>query len=363
VLQEARQDIIGGSQGDRMRVMFQSRPDILRIPAGDTVQLLETKQNLERLGVVVDHCTDLAPYLGEHDIVHLFNVTRIAETYVQCENAARQGKPVALSTIYWNMEEYMLRTEGKHAGDLLRWWREDNRLRREVLMRAAVLLPNAEAEMRLIQRDFGIEAHYRVIPNGADPEFARADPNEFLAQFGPGFGCQDFVLSVGRICPRKNQLSLIRAMRGTGIPLILIGPVNDPFYFEECKREAEEHVVFLTHMPHSKLASAYRAAKVHVLPSWYDTPGLASLEAAMAGCNIVSTDRGTAKEYFQEFAWYCDPGDFRSIREAVTSASEAGRRPELQAMVMQKYTWEIAARKTREAYREVLGIGGPRRWD
>ena len=31
------------------------------------------------------------------------------------------------------------------------------------------------------------------------------------------------------------------------------------------------------------LASAYAAARVFALPSWFETPGLAALEAALAG--------------------------------------------------------------------------------
>ena len=33
------------------------------------------------------------------------------------------------------------------------------------------------------------------------------------------------------------------------------------------------------------LASAYAAARVFALPSWFETPGLAALEAALAGCS------------------------------------------------------------------------------
>ena len=71
---------------------------------------------------------------------------------------------------------------------------------------------------------------------------------------------------------------------------------------------------------HAELAPLYRASKVHALPSWSETTGLVSLEAALCGCNIVTTDRGYTRDYFGDMAWYCDPYDNRSIRRAVEAA-------------------------------------------
>lgn len=333
-----------------MRVLLQSRADLLVLPAGDTVQLLETRRALQALGVTVDHTSELAPDLDGYDLVHLFNLTRVAETAAQCENAVRRGKPVVVSSIYWNPEEYILHESPRQQGALLKYWRRDNPLRRRVVERTAMLLPNAEAEARLIEKDLGVVAPYRVVPNGADPGFAEADPEAFTSRFAVA----DFVLCCARISPRKNQLALVRATRGLGLPVVFIGPVNDPFYFKACKNEADSCHLFLGFMPQSQIACAYAAARVHVLPSWFETPGLASLEAAMAGCNIVSTDRGTTCEYFGDLAWYCDPADAGSIRDAVIAAYNAPRRPDLAALVKERFTWEHAARATAAAYEDVV---------
>ncbi|HHV63437.1 MAG TPA: glycosyltransferase family 4 protein [Firmicutes bacterium] len=337
-------------EGKRVRVLFQSRPDILTLPAGDTIQLFETMQHLRRLGVHIDHSGELHPPLDGYDLVHLFNITRIAETRVQCDNAVAQGKPVVISTIYWNMEEYFEREETRHAADLLKWWKRDNAYRAETLKKASLLLPNAVSEMELIKKDFGVDRPYRVVPNGADPGFGDAKASEFVAEYG----VDKIILCVGRISPRKNQLAVVKALRCVDIPLFFIGSVNDPFYLELCRKHAGPHVRFVTHMPHSRLASAYKAAKVHVLASWYDTPGLASLEAAVAGCNIVSTNRGTAREYFGDLAWYCDPADPDSIRRAVLDAYESAPRSALVDVVKREFTWERAAQVTLEAYRTVM---------
>jgi glycosyltransferase involved in cell wall biosynthesis len=165
---------------------------------------------------------------------------------------------------------------------------------------------------------------------------------------------KDFLLGVGRICRRKNQLNLIRAARRLKLPLVLIGPLNDSNYYQECRREAVgQKVLFIDTLTPPELASAYAAAKVHALVSWYDTPGLVSLEAALAGCTIVSTNRGSAREYFGELAYYCNPDDLDSIIEAIANAWKTEKDFRLQQLVLENYTWEKTAELTYKAYRMI----------
>jgi glycosyltransferase involved in cell wall biosynthesis len=59
---------------------------------------------------------------------------------------------------------------------------------------------------------------------------------------------------------------------------------------------------------------------VHVLASWFETTGLVSLEAAMMDCNVVVTKKGDTVEYFSDMAYYCEPDDINSIRNAIEKA-------------------------------------------
>ena len=86
------------------------------------------------------------------------------------------------------------------------------------------------------------------------------------------------------------------------------------------------------------LRSAYAAARVHALPSWIETCGLVSLEAALAGCNVVVSTAGHELEYFRDLAYYCDPANPASIRRAVVQAIEnhdrdAPRREHLKELI------------------------------
>ena len=97
-----------------------------------------------------------------------------------------------------------------------------------------------------------------------------------------------------------------------------------------------------------------------MLPSWFETTGLVSLEAALCGCNIVSTSQGYARDYFADFAWYCDPARSSSIRDAVEQAWASPPRPKLIDRVLANYTWEHTARESLRAYEMVLAAQAPR---
>ncbi len=75
---------------------------------------------------------------------------------------------------------------------------------------------------------------------------------------------------------------------------------------------------------------------------------------------MVTTDRGTARDYLGPDAWYCDPARPESVREAVLAAYGAPRTGAAAARVA-AFTWERAARETVEVFRAVLeGRGGGR---
>ena len=363
-----------------MRVLFQARPDLFTNPGGDTIQIQKTKDALELRGIEIDLSLDLSPNLAVYDLVHLFNITRVHETYLQALNANQQRKPIVLSTIYWNMDEYkrfarnfnpIKRTLGnladyeplrrrlltfrdfllrESANEALKLQRAMGFRNQQiaVLHMADILLPNSLVEYKLIQRDFSIDKPFMVVPNAADCDFAYSDKKAFVSEFG----LEDFILAVGNIAIRKNYLALIRALKDTDLRIVIAGRTYDAEkrYAKLCRKEAGKHVLFIDGLERDMLASAYAAAKVHVLPSWYETPGLASLEAGLAGCNVVSTDRGSAKEYFGDLVWYCDPADLNSIRKAVLGAYAAPKTESLKKLIAEKYTWDKAADITLNAY-------------
>ncbi len=366
-----------------MKVLFVSRKTLFSSPGGDTVQIIKTAEYLRRLGIHVDISTNLKPDLNGYDLVHAFNLMRPQEVWTQVMHARKHNKPVVLSTIYGLYTEYerkgrtlplrllarMLPPDtvewakvlaraviGKewHSGAAVVLRKGFHRTAREVLLASDVLLPNSEGEMRRVERDFNVKAtNYFVVPNAVDTEIFNYESVK-IPQDVERF--RDCVLCVARIEGRKSQLALVRAMKGLPFTLVLIGRAGKHHqrYYKKVRREAPSNVVFVGSVEYERLPPYYKVARVHVLPSWMETPGLASLEAAAMLCNIVITDRGDTREYFGDLAFYCEPGDPASIREAIVQAYKAPPPQALRKRILNHYTWEKAAEATLKGYEKAL---------
>ena len=154
-------------------------------------------------------------------------------------------------------------------------------------------------------------------------------PSAFRAIHGPG----DFVLYVGRIEPRKNVLGLVEGVRAAGLPLVVIGDALPGYegYADDCRRAGRGFARWLPRVDHDDpmLASAYAAARVLALPSWFETPGLVALEAALAGTAVVVTPHGCTREYFGDRVGYARPDRPSEIARAVADAWDDGPDPGL----------------------------------
>lgn len=336
------------------------------IPGGHRVQLDQTRSALEQIGVSVDVTHEEHPELLGYDLVHAFG---LKPTHLR--RCRQHGVPVAYSPIYWD-RQYVT---GQHdTGRPLFTWKRRVRAglrlmstalrgrhieecealsalqsrRRVCYEMSDLLLPNSEAEARAIISDLDVTTPYHVVPNAVDH-------TRFVREEGSG-EVRDSVLYAGRFEPHKNQLGLIEAMRGSEIPLVLVGPPHPDHerYYERCRQSAATNVSIIPGLPHDELPPLYARARVHAVPSWFETTGLVSLEAALSGCNVVTTSRGFARDYLGDMAWYCNPADPPSIRKAVEAAYHAPFREQLHRHVLRHFTWEHTAAATRAGYELML---------
>jgi glycosyltransferase involved in cell wall biosynthesis len=227
-------------------------------------------------------------------------------------------------------------------------------LQERILEMSDILLPNSCSEMQRVSKDFPAAGDKRfiVVPNAVD---ARLFSDEASILTPDMEQYRDSVLCVARIEELKNQLNLVRAMRNLPMQLVLIGKPapNHGDYSARIRAEAGLNTHILGEMEQSRLPQFYRAARVHVLASWMETTGLSSLEAGAMGCGLVITDKGDTREYFGDFAQYCDPDSVESIRVAVLRAYEAPP-PGLRSHILNNFTWEKCAEKTVEGYQQIL---------
>ena len=364
---------------------------------GDVTQVRKTAEALQRRGVDVVFSDSLEPDTAGIDVVHLFSTLRPHYTYLRLRYLAARGVPTVVSTIYWEWEPDELREESVHrlgragyelsrlanalrrrAPDRIRYRLErpalpygmqsrfyrlerqvgTDAMRRYIYDNAGVLLPNSQAEYDFLADRFGTANDYVVVPNAVDPHFGDGDRNAFIRRFG----LSDFVLCCAVVQIRKNQRHLIEAANALSLPLVLVGS-EEPRYGRLCRALAGPSVRFLGQLEGAELQNAYAAARTHALVSFYETPGLASLEAAISGNTIVVSDRGSPREYFGEHAFYCQPTDVESIKSALARAFAASAAPALRQRILERFTWDRTAEATIDGYRRAIakaaGPGSP----
>jgi glycosyltransferase involved in cell wall biosynthesis len=218
-------------------------------------------------------------------------------------------------------------------------------------------MPNTIAEAKLIEKGLGVpKEKIHCIPNGVSERFLSADSTLFQKKYG----IKDFILNVGHIGPdRKNVLSLIRALHYIDHPAVIIGQVIDSREAEMCLKEAKKNknLLVIDGLDHDSplLASAYAACKVFALPSKFETPGIAALEAGLAGANIVITPHGGTREYFGNYAEYVNPYSIRSIRTGIENALNVSRTEALKKHIHDNFLWSHIAQKMRDVYLCMLG--------
>ncbi|MDP4091073.1 MAG: glycosyltransferase family 4 protein, partial [Bacillota bacterium] len=297
-----------------MKVLMCIRSDYYRNFGGDTVQLLKLTENLRKLGVEIEINDGFITDYSTYDIVHLFNIAPMGETYKYYKIARHFKKNIVLTPMYWDFSLYYNYINDQEN---LRLWERCNIYRKEIIKGCRVIYPNSNIEAELIKSQLGVNIASVIVYNGVDIM------NEDIPLYSlkERYNLDNYVLTVGKVCHRKNQLVLARVCRELNIELVLIGDIKDKAYYEKCMEiEGTRYLGFLDSY---NIYNAYRFARLHVLPSFVENPGLSSLEAAASGCSIVSTNQGSAAEYFGDKAIYCDPYDEGSIYDAVKQGIKA----------------------------------------
>ncbi|MDG2148012.1 MAG: glycosyltransferase family 4 protein, partial [Planctomycetota bacterium] len=329
-----------------MRALWLIRRSLEEQPGGDTIQVLRTAEALGKLGVEITMTPTPGRNLEHYDVVHLFHLDRLWENLHHCRMLRTRKIPTLLTPIFWASDAFdrygrslpqrmIARSLGTGALRNIRlayqWADQIRRVpssltetrlalgfrrgARAILRSIDRTLPASVAEQRALEKLVGLTVPSTIVPAGAD---------NHMFHLAGAPATRTGVLCAGRIEPRKNQLALIRALRDTEIPLTLAGKPGPTAgaYARQCRKESGKNVRFLEGLTPDEIAGTYREARVHALVSWYETPGLASLEAALCGCSLVATEGGCTVEYLGQHARYCQPDNPASIRRAVLEALE-----------------------------------------
>lgn len=320
---------------------------------GGETQMINTIAALKRLGVDIDYY-DLWNKNYTCDILHIFGCHDWLYKWVSL--AKQKGIKIALSTIAYSPEKMTMKRKIYDKFDHFLPLDTTYRLNRKLIQSADILLPNSKAECDYLDEILGASNKEKlVIPNATDLRYKNGDRNRAKKEFG----LVDYVLCVGKIEPRKNQLRLVKALEKTNIPLIVLGSFipNRKDYYDNVisiisHNKNMKHIEYLP-FDSDELANLYAGAKVHVLLGENETPGIVNLEAGLAGANLVVGDCAAVREYLHEFAIYVKYDSINDIKAKILCAYKMNRNPKLVDFIEKNYTWDIVARKTLNAYRKI----------
>lgn len=360
-----------------LNILYILRASSPAVKGGDTIQAHKTAEALRLIDVNIDIklCNEKNIDYSAYHLIHFFNIIRPADILPHIK---KSKLPYVVSTIFVDYSAYEQQDKSL-KGRILNWFGRDTKeylksiarmlvngeriqsfqyilwgqkkAIQYILNKAQILLPNSETEYERLVKAYGIEKTYQVVCNSADTHLFHCNEASIAKKDSK------MVLCVARIEGRKNQLNLIKALNNTLYQLYLIGnpAPNHMAYYNACKAEAGNNIYFISEITQEELVSYYQQAKIHILPSWFETTGLSSLEALFSGCNIVATKYGDTESYFKtEETFYCEPSSTTSILNAIENAAVHSPSIAYIEAARAKYNWQNTATQTLEAYKKAL---------
>jgi len=154
----------------------------------------------------------------------------------------------------------------------------------------------------------------------------------------------------------KNVMRLIDAAIKHKFRLVLAGnPGTEQFKRELLNRtNKHDNIEVLGYVSEWKLEDLYATAKVFALPSTFEGVGLVALEAAALGADVVITNRGAPKEYYDGMAFLVNPFDMDDIGKTIAGVIEGKtHQPRLRRHVLDNYSSARVAQLLEKSYLDV----------
>lgn len=233
--------------------------------------------------------------------------------------------------------------------------------------RAARVVTGSEFCRRDIARAYSIPPErIAVVPYGVEERFFEPGGPERGQAAAKKYGVgRPYLLSVGRLNPRKNLPALVRAFgrlkAETGIPHALVIAGKEDYDTARTVRDilaaGSRDVVLAGYVDEADLPALYAGAEVFLYPSLFEGVGLPVLEAMAAGVPIVASNTSAIPETAGEAALLVDPMDEKALAEAAgrllrdrTLKNDLVRRGLARARM---FTWRETARRMLEIFKSV----------
>jgi glycosyltransferase involved in cell wall biosynthesis len=240
---------------------------------------------------------------------------------------------------------------------------------RRTISIAARIITGSEFSRSAISRAYGLsEDKVAVVPNAAAALFRPLPPANAAAWVRARFQiAAPFILTVGDLQPRKNQVGLIEAFSDMiracpQLPHHLVLAGKDSWRGCEARRAAEksgfaDRIHFTGFVPDDALLQLYNACEFFVFPSFYEGFGLPVLEAMACARAVACSNSSAVGEVADAAAILFDPHDTTGITRAMLDlARTPGLRARMERLGLQRsaqFSWRKTAEKTLEVYHSV----------
>jgi glycosyltransferase involved in cell wall biosynthesis len=209
----------------------------------------------------------------------------------------------------------------------------------------------------LIRSEF--EKKYMVDGFGFRNEICRVVPISFnLPKKTKNFKKEPFCLHVSLLADeRKNVKRLIQAAIKYNFKLIFAGKLRNE---QELKLlnswiKNHENIEYRGFLSNEELTDLYAKAKVFALPSINEGVGIVALEAAYMGCDIVMTNLGGPKEYYNGLAKIINPYCIDEIGSAVVDLLNGETfQPQLSDHIKNQFLLHKISLRLIECYNSVI---------
>ncbi len=247
---------------------------------------------------------------------------------------------------------------------------------RRTVRRAAKIITVSEFSRQRIAAAYGLDpAAIVVTPNASQDHFRLMNRDLAIRKVRAKLGInRPFVLNVGDLHPRKNQIGMIRAFRELlqahpELPHLLVIAGKHTWFaprvLEEVKRcGLRERVVLTKFVDDDLLPELYNAADLFVFPSLYEGFGLPAIEAMACGRPVVCSSATALPEVVDGAALLFEPENvgeqMRAMRDILIDPELAQRMEKKSLQRSKFFDWRETARRTLEVYSEVTGPNGSR---
>lgn len=156
--------------------------------------------------------------------------------------------------------------------------------------------------------------------------------------------------------PRKNAIRLVQAAKKYGFKLVIAGNPGTHEALNKFKTEIGDtkNIEIIGFVSEDEKKDLYRRAQVFALPSISEGVGIVAVDAALYGADIVITEIGGPKEYYNGMAEVVNPYDIDDIGQACIRLLEGKtHQPQLRKHIKENFSLENIANILIETYKSL----------